>query len=64
MVSPSACVGSDDQWVEWMACEECMPVAQETWLISEYCDKGNLDRAVLAGRFHEAVTKKPNLVRH
>ena len=38
-------------------------VLQETWLISEYCDKGNLDRAVLAGRFHDKDTKKPNLVR-
>lgn len=36
---------------------------QETWLISEYCDKGNLDRAVIAGRFHNKETKAPNLVR-
>ena len=40
-----------------------MWVLQETWLISEYCDKGNLDRAVSGGRFHSKDTKEPNLVR-
>jgi hypothetical protein len=39
-----------------------LPV-QETWLISEFCDKGNLDRAVSGGRFHDKATGAPEMVR-
>jgi hypothetical protein len=37
-------------------------VLQETWLISEFCDKGNLNRAVSGGRFHAKETGTPDLV--
>ncbi len=36
---------------------------QETWLLSEFCDKGNLDRAVSGGRFHDKATGAPEMVR-
>ena len=36
---------------------------QETWLLSEFCDKGNLDRAVSGGRFHDKATAAPEMVR-
>jgi hypothetical protein len=37
---------------------------QETWLISEYCDMGNLDMAIAEGRFHDGKAGcAPNLVR-
>ena len=36
---------------------------QETWLLSEFCDKGNLDRALSGGRFHDKATGKPEMVR-
>ena len=32
---------------------------QETWLLSEFCDKGNMDRALSGGRFHNKDTSKP-----
>ena len=35
---------------------------QETWLLSEFCDKGNLDRALSGGRFHDKATGKPEMV--
>ena len=37
---------------------------QETWLLSEFCDKGNLDRALSGGRFHDKATGKPEMVRN
>ena len=36
---------------------------QETWLLSEFCDKGNMDRALSGGRFHDKATSKPEMVR-
>ena len=36
---------------------------QETWLLSEFCDKGNMDRALSGGRFHDMATSKPEMVR-
>ena len=39
-----------------------MPL-QETWLLSEFCDKGNLDRALSGGRFHDKASGKPEMVR-
>ncbi|KAK9826762.1 hypothetical protein WJX81_007239 [Elliptochloris bilobata] len=30
---------------------DCFEDAQETWMLSEFCDRGNLDRAMTAGRF-------------
>lgn len=41
----------------------CGCAVQETWLISEFCDKGNLDRAVSGGRFHDRSTGAPEMVR-
>jgi hypothetical protein len=35
---------------------------QETWLVSEFCDKGNLDRALSGGRFHDRATGAPEMV--
>ena len=35
---------------------------QETWLLSEFCDKGNLDRALSGGRFHDKASGKPEMV--
>ncbi len=35
---------------------------QETWLLSEFCDKGNMDRALSGGRFHDKATSKPEMV--
>ena len=37
-------------------------MVQESWLVSEFCDKGNLDRAVSGGRFHNKATGAPDLV--
>ncbi|BDA43697.1 Mitogen-activated protein kinase kinase kinase 11 [Coccomyxa sp. Obi] len=34
----------------------------ETWLLSEFCDKGNLDRAVSGGRFHDKATGAPEMM--
>jgi len=31
--------------------------------MSEFCDKGNLDRALSGGRFHDKATGKPEMVR-
>ena len=36
---------------------------QETWLLSEFCDKGNMDRALSGGRFHDKASSKPEMVR-
>lgn len=48
-----ACISRDDESL-------CL---QETWLLSEFCDKGNLDRALSGGRFHDKATGKPEMVR-
>ena len=43
---------------------------QETWLLSEFCDKGNIDRALCGGQFRnkackpEMVRKDPITARH
>ncbi|KAK9915364.1 hypothetical protein WJX75_008098 [Coccomyxa subellipsoidea] len=34
----------------------------ETWLLSEFCDNGNLDRAVSGGRFHDKATGAPEMM--
>ena len=35
---------------------------QETWLLSEFCDKGNIDRALCGGQFRNEACK-PEMVR-
>ena len=35
----------------------------EHWMVLEYCDRGNLDSAISAGRFLDKVTGAPDLVR-
>ena len=35
----------------------------EHWMVLEYCDRGNLDSAISAGRFLDKTTGAPDLVR-
>ena len=35
---------------------------QATWLLSEFCDKGNIDRALCGGQFRDEACK-PKMVR-
>lgn len=44
-------------------CAETQAVhVQATWLLSEFCDKGNIDRALCGGRFRDEACK-PQMVR-